>query len=107
MIKQTIWLTDYGVRAHAKGHNISSSFSLASPGIDMSTEGWVKIMDIEIPESALPSRDKSISATVDKLEKAAKDLQAETQVKLNIISGEINSLLSLENGHAPPDNLQI
>lgn len=102
MTKQALWLTNYGVREHAKGYSVELHISSCQPNLDMTPEGWVKLMDIEIPESCLPSRNQAISQTVDKLEEAAKKLQADTQLQLNEIRGEINKMLSLEYYNDPP-----
>lgn len=66
---------------------------------DMSDFGddiLIKIIEIEAPDVVAPTREQIVKFKVAKLKEEKEKLQAETQIKLNVIEDKIRQLQALE-----------
>lgn len=56
----------------------------------------LKVVEIDVPDVVMPSREKVAQHKVAKLKEEKEKLQAETQIKLNVIEDKIRQLSALE-----------
>lgn len=78
-----------------KNHDLLvSQLAYLAPGVNMATEGWMRMGQAEITVE-LPSREDLVRTQVDALEQKARSIQAEAQREVNAIRDRISKLQAL------------
>lgn len=100
-MRQVIWVTSYGVSEIARGTTCENHLSIAPYNLDMSSVGYVRVMEVEVSDLLLPTRSAVIPAVVQELRAREQSLMEDTEVKLTEIRRLVANMLCLENRYDP------
>ena len=89
----TAWLTSFRAERNA---DLTDGDNLNFSSFDMADQGWIKVGEAGISVT-LRDPNEITASQVAVLREAKRRLQAETEMKVNAIEGQIQSLLAIEN----------
>ena len=89
----TAWLTGHRQEWNSDPEDIEHlTFSIT----DMSQNGWIRVGEAEITVHLI-DREEITKGQIDNLNEIKRQLQADHEVKMNVLEGRIQSLLAIEN----------
>lgn len=94
-LKMTVWLTDNGVKAGARGEELSEIHYYVTDS-DMLNEGWYAVQEVEIAVDKLPPRTVLVQWALSRLNEQESELREKYQAALGHLEIQRQTLLALE-----------
>lgn len=97
-----LWVTGAGQAKIAASRSLTDyDVGISSKGLNMESQGWIKIRTLIILESELPDRKTCIQATLSRLEEQEHQLREKLNEDLARIEQMRSEVLALEMSPAP------